>query len=53
MARNENLGHRGNGDPNRPSVQKRRAARAAERKRLAKNERARERRAAAKAAKPE
>ena len=50
MSRPENLGHRGNGNPNRPSVQKRREARAAERKRLAKNAAARERRAAKKAA---
>ena len=48
MAQNENLGHRGNGNPNRPSVVKRREARAAERKRLAKNAKARERRAAKK-----
>lgn len=46
----ENKGHKGNGDPNRPSVVKRREKRAAERKRLAKNAKARERRAAAKAA---
>ena len=49
--RNENLGHKGNGNPNRPSVQKRKAARAAERKRLERNAKARERRAAAKAQK--
>jgi hypothetical protein len=43
--------HRGNGDPRRPSVLARLEKRAETRKREAKNAKARERRAAAKAAK--
>lgn len=54
----ENKGHRGNGNPNRPSVIKRRERRAAERaqreaeaKREEKNRKRREQRAAAKVSK--
>ena len=45
----ENKGHKGNGNPQRPSVIKRKEKRAAERKRLERNAKARARRAAARA----
>lgn len=45
-----NLGHKGNGNPNRPSVIKRREARAERRRKDEKNRKAREARAAKKAA---